>query len=615
MGVWELDKALEPPILAYYDKVAPLIEHSFAGAPIVYGNYPSGFGHPAHFRVLGVPLSARALLWACHRYYAVEFHTWAPLPHDEDRLRFARILIEAPQGTTADTVCEAASAVRAALADAGVDAIPLLGGITGMALWVPFADAPHAEAARAWLHRLCGRVVAKQPRLVSTEPNSHADGRAHLHVSSNAPGRFSALPYSLRGTPSLPVCTPIEWKELATVHNGSVTAASFAERLAARGDVFAHQAQRLSHQRFAAAQERLIVAAPASAPSQAHGHITTAAIQILGDGKVRSADEILAAALERQLVPPNTNKKYVYTALIEYIARQLGHGRKPAIVQTPDRRFRINEPPDDWPDLNPQAHARRAVDAQTQSLIDRLDTTAAGDDPTAFELAVCDAFAHLGFAATHLGGNKAPDGYADAQLGVLGYRVMLECKTGKGVVNNPDVPEAAKYQSDYHAGYCALVGHAFSEDVELQSELRAHGVAAFTVEDLRTLLALGANAHEMRPLFAPGFASDALADLLWNRAHGESKRVADVAALVRQAGWSAQLTAAAEGGPANAPHFTEDAAMIAVDQCLRSAGSAQACTRSEVRLAFDYLTNPLTGAAIWADDARTAIVILSPPES
>ncbi|HVA37951.1 MAG TPA: hypothetical protein VNJ51_10105, partial [Candidatus Dormibacteraeota bacterium] len=100
------------------------------------------------------------------------------------------------------------------------------------------------------------------------------------------------------------------------------------------------------------------------------------------------------------------------------------------------------------------------------------------------------------------------------------YRVMLECKTGKGTVSNPDALEASKYKGDYHADACALIGPGYGEDIELQSELRTHGVAAFTVDDLRTLLALGANAHEMRPLFAPGFAADALADLLWSAPTG-----------------------------------------------------------------------------------------------
>ncbi|TAM74562.1 hypothetical protein EPN44_10840, partial [bacterium] len=289
MTLWELDKALEPPILAYYDVVAPLIEHSFAGAPIVYGNYPAGFGHPTNFRILlDVPLSARKLLWACHRYYAVEFHTWAPLPDDENRLRFGRILIEAPEGTTQETVREAASAVRAALAGVQLQAIPILDGRAGMALWIPFADAPQAELLRGWLHQLCGRIVAEHPKLVSVERYSRAEGRALLHVSSNARGHFSAMPYSLRGAPDLPVCAPFDWSELATIANGDMTAANFAARLETHGDLFAQQCAQLADQRFTGAQPRVTLTAPASDdPAQAHGHMVNAAIEILSDGKVR----------------------------------------------------------------------------------------------------------------------------------------------------------------------------------------------------------------------------------------------------------------------------------------------------------------------------------------
>ncbi|TAM62326.1 hypothetical protein EPN52_00735 [bacterium] len=374
----------------------------------MYGNYPSGFGHPTNFRILDVPLSARKLMWACHRYYAVEFHTWAPLPEDEDRLRFARILIEAPDGTTEDTVREAALAVRAVLANVQLHAIPIPDGRAGMALWIPFADAPQAELLRGWLHRLCGRIVAEHPKLVSVERYSRAQGRALLHVSSNARGRFSAMPYSLRGAPELPVCAPFDWSEIATIANGDITAANFCARLEAHGDLFAQQAAHLADQRFVDAQRRVMLAVPASDdPAQAHGHMVSAAIEILSDGRVRTAEQIFVEAMERKLIPPTATKKYVYTALIEFIARQIGHGRKPPFVQTPDRSFRINEPPDDWPDLTPQP--QHAIDAKTQALIDRLSATAVGDDPTAFELAVCDAFAHLGFATTHLGGNKAAD--------------------------------------------------------------------------------------------------------------------------------------------------------------------------------------------------------------
>ena len=78
---------------------------------------------------------------------------------------------------------------------------------------------------------------------------------------------------------------------------------------------------------------------------------------------------------------------------------------------------------------------------------------------------MCDAFAALGFVAMHEGGNDKPDGYLDAPLGPLGYRVMLECKSARGEkVTQPDAAEAARWVGAYGARYALLVGPAFGSD-------------------------------------------------------------------------------------------------------------------------------------------------------
>jgi hypothetical protein len=76
---------------------------------------------------------------------------------------------------------------------------------------------------------------------------------------------------------------------------------------------------------------------------------------------------------------------------------------------------------------------------------------AGGTDPTAFERAVGAAFEPLGFKAAHVGGTMNPDGYLDAMLGPLGYRVMLECKSSAKPLMRADVYEAAKYRDQYGA--------------------------------------------------------------------------------------------------------------------------------------------------------------------
>jgi hypothetical protein len=330
-------------------------------------------------------------------------------------------------------------------------------------------------------------------------------------------------------------------------------------------------------------------------------------MHILADGITRSADEIVDEAVKERLLAASYNPRYLYTALIEYIARANGNGRKPYIVQDENRNFRLNEPADDWPNLNPPPP--RTPDPQAQALVARLTTTATGSDPAAFEVAVCDAFAHMGFLTNHVGGNKAPDGYGDAILGPLGYRVMFECKTGKGNVTQPDAFEAAKYKDAFRAQYCTLIGPAFPDEVELTQELKTHGVSAWTLDDLTTALLAGANAFELRQCFEPGYAADGLMDLLWNRDHGVGKRVRVVAALIQQTGWDLQTTAARTGTPADSPLLTIDTAMALVDQALARLGSAQGCTREEVALAIEYLASPPVASAQQAD---SAIAIIDP---
>jgi Restriction endonuclease len=337
--------------------------------------------------------------------------------------------------------------------------------------------------------------------------------------------------------------------------------------------------------------------------AKSHGPIVSAAIAVLQDGRSHTAQEILSIAAKRGLLEIATTQKYVYTSLIEYIARANGNGRKPAIVQNADRSFRINEPPDEWPAVADEPLPACAPDVT--AIIDRLAATSRGGQPTAFEQAVCDAFKALGFSTTHDGREKSPDGYADAMLGPLSYRVMIECKSGDEGVNDPGVFEAAKFKEAYGAQYCALVGRAFSGEIELVKELHNHGVSAWAVEDLQTLLRMNANPFEIRPLFEPGFAADGLDDLLWERRHGRRKRVRLIAeAIVR----TVRATQTAYiGDPAEATRITEDVVKLLVNQDLQAQGSSAVCERADVHAAIEYLANPLVGRIVRATDGGIVV--------
>ena len=338
-----------------------------------------------------------------------------------------------------------------------------------------------------------------------------------------------------------------------------------------------------------------------------------AALAVLADGKPRTAKQIVEAATARGLLPHHATAQVLYVSLTQYLARANLSGRLQLIVQEPDRRFRANHPVDDWPEPDEPLPSRTAV-PDVDAYESRLRELAHGEDPAAFERAICEAFDALGFVSRHLGGQGAPDGVLEAPLGRHAYRVMVECKTSSGAaVPHPDAAEAAKWRESYAGDYSMIIGPSFGEgDSEFASELALHNVSAWSVDDLVAALRIAADPDELRAVFAPGYAEDHLPALVWERTHGRAKRVAVTAQLIREVVWRRQV--AVLGNRDEAPAISEDAAMALVDEALEARGSKAVCAREDVRAAFAHLTSPLVRAARWLDEPGGAIVVIQPPK-
>ena len=368
----------------------------------------------------------------------------------------------------------------------------------------------------------------------------------HVHVSSNAVRRYSAVPYTLRAQ-GLTVCTPIRWDELGAFASAHpLRAADVPQRLQQHGDVFASELKVIAGQTFAA--HAGAAAIPMRATPEPRGHIITATIDILNDGKPRDAKQLLQEALNRKLIPPNTTYHYVYTALIEYIARQLGRGRKPPILQDAQRRFRINEPPDDWPNLVPPADL--PVDRDAQGLAHRLETTGSGDDPAAFERPSAIRSRISAFSPSISAAGPSPTAspmpFSARSAIVCCWNVRRRSISSP----NPTPPKprsSATLSTPISARSSAPTSPTRSSCLQ---ELQTHRVTALTVPDLQTLLHVAANPLEIKRVLVSGYAGDVMSDLLWERAHGLAKRVATIAYLILREGWNAQRIAAEQGGAA-----------------------------------------------------------------
>jgi DNA primase len=624
-----LSASEQSEIVGHYRRFADVIAATFRGIPITTVYLPNGFDGaeervgqlhkpvPGSIQTVDVTtrsgthayieLTPDSLLWRAHAY-GIGFESWSPVAGNPARAHFGRVAVEPAGSAPLVMLRSAVEAALTALERHGLSAVVVLDG-PGVILWIPFADAPDYEHMRAWLHTLIAEVISAAPDLFETERNVPPD-RIRLSVRTNAPGLGTSLPYTLRCLPGLPVVTPITRDELGIIDPETVTIEAAAERLDRRGDVFAAEVQRIGSQLFAG-----LISTSESAVTEAgpvfefvpRAEVIQIAYEILCDGKPRSADEIIDAAIARGVWPADKTRKYLYVMLKMYVEKTLARGRAPLIVQDPDRRFRLNHSPDDNPDPKP---ARTWV-APTE-LIERLRATASGEDTEAFEIAVCDAFVPLGFKTAHIGGTGNPDGYADAMLGPLGFRFMIECKTSLKPMQRPDIFEASKYREQFNAQYAIIIAPAFGDDKVIADECSNHGVSAWSIDDLCRLLELGVGAFELRPMLEPGIAENARTEIEWQRMHGVAKRATVVCDGLVEAGWNAQVAAADFHAPADSPLLTEDAGMMLVDDYLRSHGSHTPCSRDEIRDAFAYLTHPRIGLATWTDKTRSAIVILAP---
>lgn len=296
-------------IRAHYELALPWLLRHFGGTPVVRVMYPNGpqsdpvfhkdlSDAPQDVAMIDVRtstglhryarLETHAVRWMCAAQNVVELDGWSPTLDDPDRAAFGRIIL-APSGTaTDDDVRGAAELIRDALAAQRLQAILMLDGFRRASLWIPFDDRPAYAQLGPWLHDFAATLAGQHPDVITTAAlKAERGNRVYLGTKSNYPGMGSLLPYALRGTPSLEVSIPVPWSDLATMHNGTVTAAGFAEYARLFGDVFARLRSSIGRQVFGeraltvhVAEIGIFLAAPEPSPK---GYIIAAALAVLAD--------------------------------------------------------------------------------------------------------------------------------------------------------------------------------------------------------------------------------------------------------------------------------------------------------------------------------------------
>jgi bifunctional non-homologous end joining protein LigD len=270
-----LDKVLFPEagftkgeVIDYYTRISPLLLPHLRDRALTRIRYPNGVAAKGFFEknapggtpdwvrqeTLPAPGSTKnremldyivaddlpTLVWLAN-LAALELHTpqWKVGSTGPDML-----VVDLDPGPPAGIrECLAvALAMRARLAEDGIDAYPKTSGKKGMQLACPIAGEQSAEEVSAYARRVAEELERLDPKLiVSRMAKQLRPGKVFIDWSQNSAAKTTVTPYSLRAQPVPTVSTPLTWDE---VESGAVvpvrlTAPVVLERADEYGDLLA----------------------------------------------------------------------------------------------------------------------------------------------------------------------------------------------------------------------------------------------------------------------------------------------------------------------------------------------------------------------------------------
>jgi bifunctional non-homologous end joining protein LigD len=280
-----LEKVLYPQtgttkgeVLDYYARVAPVLLPHLVGRPVTRIRWPHGVGDmsffeknapagtPSWVRTAEVPTTGSrgpsrygdtlvfpiidqlaTLVWAVN-LAALELHVhqWT-VDEDDQPVGADRVVIDLDPGEPAGLheCCQVALLAREALAERGLEALPVTSGSKGLHLYARLGEPLPSEETSELAKEIAESLQAEHPSAVTaTMTKAKRRGKVFLDWSQNAGSKTTVAPYSLRGTPRPQVATPLTWEEVEAGADDELGLEQFSpaqvlERIEEHGDLFA----------------------------------------------------------------------------------------------------------------------------------------------------------------------------------------------------------------------------------------------------------------------------------------------------------------------------------------------------------------------------------------
>ena len=235
---WPADGFTKGDLVAYYDRVAPLILPYLRDRPLVLTRFPDGISGKSFFQK-DAPEFAPA--WVrTERVYskdagrdidyfvvddaaslqyvansgAIPLHLWASRLASLERPDWLVLDLD-PKGAPFTDVVKVAQALHRILDDLGLPSYPKTSGATGLHILIPLGARYTYDEVRTFARLLAVLGVEAQPDISTIARPLHArGGKVYIDFGQNGHGQTIVAPFSLRPLPGAPASCPLTWSEV-----------------------------------------------------------------------------------------------------------------------------------------------------------------------------------------------------------------------------------------------------------------------------------------------------------------------------------------------------------------------------------------------------------------
>lgn len=268
VNLTHLDRVLYPAdgitkgdLVAYYDRVAPIMIRYVVDRPVALKRFPEGLQGDGFFqknasphfpdwvgrvevpkRDGGTTNNVVVTEAACLPYLAdqgtLELHSWLSRADDVERADQLVFDLD-PPGDDVDAAREAARLVGEVVDDLGLPSLLKTSGSAGYHVHVVIDRGADVDA-REFAADVARLLARDHPGSVTDQHRKQARrGRVLVDYFRNGFGQTVVAPYSVRARPGAPVSTPIDWSELGRVDPQRYTVGNLFRRLGQREDPWA----------------------------------------------------------------------------------------------------------------------------------------------------------------------------------------------------------------------------------------------------------------------------------------------------------------------------------------------------------------------------------------